>query len=130
MERRDRICHEGAVRTENTDEKGWKAFDQDPDGSRIEQSHGSHQKDPAADLLRSAGAIVVTDDWGCALCDGQHRCLRDLAHGVDDGHDRDIQFAPQRGQDTVACDVHQAVGKLHDEGRHPKAYDLTRERKP
>lgn len=68
-------------------------------------------------------AVVEADDRRRAVCDRHDRRLRDLPHGIQHGHDADINIAAEREQRRVARDLHEAVRERHHKARNAECRD-------
>ena len=89
-----------------------------PDDDTVGKAHGKHDLAGVQDVAHAPRAVIVAHYGGGAFGKRQQRSLEHLARGVDHGHGRHIDVAAHVGQDAVAADGDQAVGELHDEGRH------------
>ena len=123
---RNRILDQRRVRAENTDQRFRDEDDHAPHDGRVAENKETHDQNGFPHASRSAGTVVVAQDWGGSLYHGVDRSLNKLAHTGDDGHDGDIDITAGDGKNIVAADRHEAVCELHDKSGRAEAEDIFR----
>ena len=126
VQRRNRILDQRRVRAENTDQRFRDENDHTPHDGRVAENKETHDQNGFPHASRSAGTVVVAQDWGGSLYHGVDRSLNKLAHTGDDGHDGDIDITAGDGKNIVAADRYETVGELHDKSGCTEAEDIFR----
>ena len=123
VKRRDRRAQHGGILIEDPDKSRREQRDQQPAQRGIAKSNLRHKPDGAAHAAVGLRAVVEADDRRRAVCDRHDRRLRDLPHGIQHGHDADINIAAEREQRRVARDLHEAVRERHHKARNAERRD-------
>ncbi len=105
---RDCLC----VRGKNAQEHTGKQQDDQPHGSRVDDTGQRHKTDGFFHPVRFLCAVVVAEYRLGAAAKTADRERRHLADAVDDGHDSHVDIAAVSLQRGVADNLNQAVGKL------------------
>ena len=115
MHRRHADGEQVRVCIEDGEKKVREQRDQSPCKQGIGGQQSRQKHNCLADTFQQSGTVIEADDRLRAACDAVDRKHNNLPHGVEHGHDADVQISAEDLQCAVAGNLYKAVCDVHRE---------------
>ena len=112
------------VITENPHKESRHAVDKEPGGKGVREGQKEHDADGFFDILGPFCTVIKADDGRGAFRNRLNGNIQNRTHRGDNGHDGHIHGSAVLHQHTVAGNLYERIGELHDKRRQTEADDI------